>query len=79
MALFRAHAVLFCWPSEAEYLHSDFEERLVVADPSEQYDFLVRFFAPWAGIDEDPVTGSSYAVAGAVSLDDLVLYHPVKQ
>ncbi len=27
---------------------------------SPQYDFVSRFFAPWAGIDEDPVTGSAH-------------------
>ena len=27
---------------------------------SEQYDFVSRFFAPNCGIDEDPVTGSSF-------------------
>ena len=25
---------------------------------------LSRFFAPWAGIDEDPVTGSAHSVLG---------------
>jgi len=24
------------------------------------YDFVLRCFAPWAGIDEDPVTGSAH-------------------
>lgn len=24
-----------------------------------------RFFAPWAGLDEDPVTGSAHSVLGA--------------
>ena len=28
------------------------------------HDYLVRLFAPWVGIDEDPVTGSSYTVTG---------------
>ena len=28
------------------------------------YDFLSRFFGPWAGIDEDPVTGSAHSVLG---------------
>lgn len=28
------------------------------------YHFLSRFFAPWAGIDEDPVTGSAHAMLG---------------
>lgn len=26
--------------------------------------FVSRFFAPWAGIDEDPVTGSAHSVLG---------------
>jgi predicted PhzF superfamily epimerase YddE/YHI9 len=28
------------------------------------YDFASRFFAPWAGIDEDPVTGSAHCCLG---------------
>ena len=31
-----------------------------LADESSQYDFVSRFFAPAAGIDEDPVTGSAH-------------------
>lgn len=31
------------------------------AETSDTYDFLSRFFAPAAGIDEDPVTGSAHA------------------
>jgi len=27
-----------------------------------QYDFLSRYFAPWVGINEDPVTGSAHTV-----------------
>ena len=34
-----------------------------VADGSE-YDFVSRFFAPGAGIDEDPVTGSAHCCLG---------------
>lgn len=26
------------------------------------YDFVSRFFAPWAGLDEAPATGSSHTV-----------------
>lgn len=26
----------------------------------ETYDFISRYFAPWNGISEDPVTGISY-------------------
>ena len=29
-----------------------------------KYDFVSRFFAPWAGIDEDPVTGSAHCCLG---------------
>ncbi|HMV31714.1 MAG TPA: PhzF family phenazine biosynthesis protein [Gemmatimonadales bacterium] len=31
-----------------------------LADPGRSYDFASRFFAPGAGIDEDPVTGSAH-------------------
>lgn len=27
-----------------------------------RYDFLLRSFCPWIGIDEDPVTGSVHSV-----------------
>ena len=32
---------------------------------SPQYDFVSRFFAPWAGINEDPVTGSAHCCLAA--------------
>ncbi|VDI68885.1 Hypothetical predicted protein [Mytilus galloprovincialis] len=31
----------------------------------EAYDFISRYFAPWNGIPEDPVTGSAHTVSGA--------------
>lgn len=31
-----------------------------IADPQQPYDFVSRFFAPKAGIPEDPVTGSAH-------------------
>jgi len=31
---------------------------------SDQFDFISRFFAPGAGIDEDPVTGSAHCCLG---------------
>ena len=34
------------------------------AGPAEHYDFFSRFFAPDAGVDEDPVTGSAHCVLG---------------
>jgi PhzF family phenazine biosynthesis protein len=33
------------------------------ADEGKPYDFVQRFFAPGAGVDEDPVTGSAFADA----------------
>lgn len=32
---------------------------------SPKYDFVSRFFAPWAGVNEDPVTGSAHCCLGA--------------
>ena len=31
---------------------------------STEFDFVSRFFAPWIGIDEDPVTGSAHCILG---------------
>ncbi len=42
---------------------SELEGRLIItaiADPEYPYDFVSRFFAPNAGINEDPVTGSAH-------------------
>jgi len=33
---------------------------IVTAGGSGGYDFVSRYFAPWVGIDEDPVTGSAH-------------------
>lgn len=33
---------------------------IIITAPSERYDFISRFFAPKYGINEDPVTGSSF-------------------
>ncbi len=35
-----------------------------IADLHKPYDFIVRVFAPSCGINEDPVTGSAYCLAG---------------
>jgi predicted PhzF superfamily epimerase YddE/YHI9 len=37
----------------------------------EGYDFVSRFFAPQAGIDEDPVTGSAHCSLGPFWMDRL--------
>lgn len=33
---------------------------LVITARGDNCDFVSRFFAPWAGINEDPVTGSAH-------------------
>ena len=35
-----------------------------LAGDGQPHHFLSRFFAPWAGIPEDPVTGSAHSVLG---------------
>lgn len=35
---------------------------IIVTAPSEEFDFVSRFFAPAAGVDEDPVTGSAHTM-----------------
>jgi PhzF family phenazine biosynthesis protein len=38
----------------------------VVTAPSndESLDFISRYFAPWVGVNEDPVTGSAHCALG---------------
>lgn len=36
----------------------------ITTDNTNNYDFLSRYFNPWAGINEDPVTGSVHTVLG---------------
>ena len=35
---------------------------IVTAQGANPYDFVSRYFAPWMGVDEDPVTGSAHTV-----------------
>ena len=37
---------------------------MIRAGGTDGVDVISRFFAPWAGISEDPVTGSAHAVLG---------------
>lgn len=37
---------------------------VAVTAPGDEVDFVSRFFAPWAGIDEDPVTGVAHTALG---------------
>jgi PhzF family phenazine biosynthesis protein len=36
-------------------------EKVIITAPGQKVDFVSRFFAPVAGIDEDPVTGSAHS------------------
>lgn len=36
-------------------------EKVIITAPGKKYDFVSRFFAPVAGVDEDPVTGSAHS------------------
>ena len=40
------------------------DDRVTGRSEDPQFDFLSRFFAPAAGIDEDPVTGSAHCCLG---------------
>ena len=37
---------------------------MVTSVAAAEYDFVSRFFAPGAGVDEDPVTGSAHCCLG---------------
>ena len=62
-------------PSEVNSIQPDFEllkqstdeiKEVVVMSKStdKAFDFVLRSFCPWIGIDEDPVTGSIHSVLG---------------
>ena len=40
----------------------DIKGIIVTSSGSPPYDFVSRFFAPWVGINEDPVTGAAHTV-----------------
>jgi PhzF family phenazine biosynthesis protein len=41
---------------------TDINGAMVTAEGEPPYDFVSRFFAPWWGIDEDPVTGAAHTI-----------------
>lgn len=43
-------------------LEQDIRGVIVTAKSTSDVDFVSRFFAPWVGIDEDPVTGSAHTI-----------------
>ncbi len=53
-------AVLDARPDLAQVKHLD--DGLIITAPGEDCDFVSRYFAPHAGIPEDPVTGSAHCV-----------------
>ena len=66
---FMARDLMAVFGSEAEVknLHPDFQRiaqlntfAVIATAPGDTVDFVSRFFAPRAGIQEDPVTGSSH-------------------
>lgn len=69
--LFRADDYLYIVDSEQQIRALDPDFRLlkqvntrgiIITAPSEEFDFVSRFFAPAVGIDEDPVTGSAHTM-----------------
>ncbi len=70
-AVLASHSLMAVLASEAEVLAADprldvvagwQEDGLIVTAPGEASDFVSRYFAPKAGIPEDPVTGSAHCV-----------------
>ncbi len=68
-AALRSRDLMLVLDSEAAVLHArpnlDWIRRdnslgVIITAPGEHCDFVSRFFAPNAGIDEDPVTGSAH-------------------
>lgn len=53
-------AVRAAAPDSAALRASGAQSVIVSARGEGDFDFVSRFFAPWAGIDEDPVTGSAH-------------------
>lgn len=71
LEIYKARDLLLVYRSENEIreLNPDFAALthldvlgVIVTAPGEQVDFVSRFFAPAAGINEDPVTGSAHCM-----------------
>jgi PhzF family phenazine biosynthesis protein len=57
--LLNEEAVKNCNPDFG--LMKRFTDKMIITSPGKKVDFVSRFFAPGAGIDEDPVTGSAHS------------------
>jgi PhzF family phenazine biosynthesis protein len=44
---------------------------VVTSKGTGDYDFVSRYFAPWMGVNEDPVTGSNHTVLGPYWMEKL--------
>lgn len=60
MAVYKSEADLAVLNPKALHLEQLDRRGVIATAPSEQYDFVSRFFAPKVAILEDPVTGSSF-------------------
>ncbi|MCB0429470.1 MAG: PhzF family phenazine biosynthesis protein [Flavobacteriales bacterium] len=69
MAILKSRDYLVVYPSESDVrsicpdfrlLQSVDSLGIIITAPGDKVDFVSRFFAPAAGIDEDPVTGSAH-------------------
>jgi PhzF family phenazine biosynthesis protein len=57
--LLNEEAVKNCNPDFG--LMKRFTDKMIITAPGKKADFVSRFFAPGAGVNEDPVTGSAHA------------------
>lgn len=57
--LINEEAVRNCQPDFS--LMKKLDRMVIITAPGKEVDFVSRFFAPTAGIDEDPVTGSAHS------------------
>ncbi len=57
--LMNEQAVQNCKPDQS--LLKKLDKMVIITAPGDKVDFVSRFFAPTAGIDEDPVTGSAHS------------------
>lgn len=69
VGVYKQRDLLVELPSEADLIKAkpDFTaikktgEKIIITAPGTDVDFVSRFFAPAAGVDEDPVTGSAHS------------------
>ncbi len=60
LAVFEDEATVRALKPDLGYVAGMKGDGLVVTAPGDEVDFVSRYFAPHAGIDEDPVTGSAH-------------------